>query len=267
MQPLLAVESAPEPAGESTAAVAVASAAVTTPLLGDGADTAVGARRRSRRGPAAVCMALLFALKFAQQGALTALPIFAYGAYGWSPSSVGLFLGLVLGFTSVITNAAVGALSARGAADRALAAAGGAITIAGASGCVLLSPGGDWRSGAFLPGFSLIMVGTIAMEAASMSLLSKIVAAGGAASGLAGSGGVGGGARRSIWNAALLSTEAGSSGRLMGNAYIAVLGRWQRPLLGPSQLVAFARTLHAVFALGVGAALAATAARWRRLRA
>jgi len=260
----------PAPAGEATAAVAAAAAAVTTPLVGDGGAAAAGAAverpRRSRRGPAAVCMALLFSLKFAQQGALTALPIFAQGAYGWSPSAVGLFMGLVLGFTSFLTNAAVGALSVRGVADRVLAAAGGAIALTGIGMCALLAPGGDWRAGAFLPGFGIVMVGTIAMEAASMSQLSKIVKL--SAPAVAGSGGgSGGSARRSIWNAALLSTESGSSGRLMGNAFIAMLGRWQRPLLGPSQLVVFARTLHAVFAAGVGASLVAEAARWRRLRA
>ncbi len=154
--------------------------------------------------PMIVTFCILFLLKLVQQAYLDSLPLFSGKLYSWSSSQAGLMLA-VFGLTVIPVNTAVGQISDH-VSDRGLNAVTLFIT---AVGCGLLMCGGRpvWM---YFLGGTLVFMCTVILEGSAMSLMSKIMHPSLA---------------RGTWNAGLMSTEAGTLGRLTGNLCLSLVSR------------------------------------------
>ncbi|KAK9906755.1 hypothetical protein WJX75_007454 [Coccomyxa subellipsoidea] len=150
------------------------------------------------------CIFLCYILKVVQQAYIDGLPIFTEMAYGWSNSDVGVMLG-VLGLAAPLVNFTVGRLSAK-LPDRHITLASILVTLAG---CAALMKGPFPMPTFFIAG-AMVYMGTIVLEAVSMSLTSKVIDERMA---------------KGLWNAGLLSTQAGTLGRLCGNLLLSLCAR------------------------------------------
>lgn len=159
---------------------------------------------RSTLQPMIATFCILFLLKLVQQAYLDSLPLFSGKLYGWSSSQAGLMLA-VFGLTVIPVNTAVGQISDH-VSDRGLNAVTLFIT---AVGCGLLMCGGRpvWM---YFLGGTLVFMCTVILEGSAMSLMSKIMHPSLA---------------RGTWNAGLMSTEAGTLGRLTGNLCLSLVSR------------------------------------------
>lgn len=154
--------------------------------------------------PMIATFCILFLLKLVQQAYLDSLPLFSGKLYGWTASQAGLMLA-VFGLTVIPVNTAVGQISDH-VSDRGLNAVTLFIT---AVGCGLLMCGGRpvWM---YFTGGTLVFMCTVILEGSGMSLMSKIMHPSLA---------------RGTWNAGLMSTEAGTLGRLTGNLCLSLVSK------------------------------------------
>ncbi|PSC71982.1 MFS general substrate transporter [Micractinium conductrix] len=185
--------------------------------------------------PATVaCTLALFVQKAVQQAYLDSLPLFAQlaPALEWRSSRIGLFQGLA-SLSMVPVNAAVGTASAR-LSDRSMVL--GSLALCAACSAVL-AVAGDSVAAFFAAGL-LLFVGSVALEGTATSLMSKVIWRGFALG---------------VLNAGLLSTEAGTLGKLTG-------------LRDAGQLAAFSRLLYGCLAGICAALLAHLACVYGRLR-
>ncbi|CAD7694892.1 unnamed protein product [Ostreobium quekettii] len=156
--------------------------------------------------PTIATILLLFLLKVLQQGAVSSFPIYG-DHYQWTDKQIGMFLA-AMGIFVLPVNFFVGALSYR-ILDRELCSISLSLCLLGS---VLVYSThtyhfiATWR---YFTGFSVIYVATIVLEGAAMSLMSKVIHPSWA---------------RGTFNAGLLATEAGSLGRLFGNAFVTIIG-------------------------------------------
>ena len=154
--------------------------------------------------PMIATFCILFLLKLVQQAYLDSLPLFSGKLYGWTSSQAGLMLA-VFGLTVIPVNTLVGQISDH-VSDRGLNAVTLLIT---AVGCALLMCGGRpvWM---YFLGGTLVFMCTVILEGSGMSLMSKIMHPSLA---------------RGTWNAGLMSTEAGTLGRLTGNLCLSMVSK------------------------------------------
>ncbi|CAL5218517.1 g204 [Coccomyxa viridis] len=198
--------------------------------------------------PATVAAVLcLWVLKLVQQGYVDGLPVFTGPIYGWKGSQNGVLLG-VLGIASLPVSFLVGYISPH-VSDRSLTLAAVIVTGLGAALCT--QAGLRKLAAAYFGGGGMLYLGSLILEGASMCLLSKCIPAA-----------LRGG--KSIFNAGLLTTEAGTLGRFSGNVVMSVVAR----ITGVEtkvELVQFAQTLYGLFAallLAIGIYMLSV---WRRL--
>ncbi|CAL5227554.1 g10545 [Coccomyxa viridis] len=170
----------------------------------------------------ACCIFLCYILKVLQQAYIDGLPIFTQSAYGWSNSEVGIMLG-ILGLTAPIVNTIVGSFSSR-VPDRYITVA--SIVIAGGGAFALMK--GPFPMSNFFVAGTLVYMGTIVLEGVSMSLTSKVIDER---------------MSKGLWNAGLLSTQAGTIGRLCGNLLLSLCARITGAM-DMDQINAFARLLY-----------------------
>ncbi|BDA44398.1 SPX domain-containing membrane protein At4g11810 [Coccomyxa sp. Obi] len=170
----------------------------------------------------------LWALKLVQQGYVDGLSIFTGPLYGWSGSQNGLLMA-VLGIASIPLSFLVGWMSPH-ISDRSLTAAALLATAVGATLCT--SAGNSRDPAAYFGGGATLYMGSLILEGASMCLLSKVLPAR---------------LTRGLFNAGLLTTEAGTLGRFSGNIVMSVVAR----LTGvetSQELLRFGMTLYGIFA-------------------
>lgn len=200
-QPLLAESSTPGELenGQSTDV----SSAFASPLKPDRVEPKIPSWQSTVQ-PMIATFCILFLLKLVQQAYLDSLPLFSGKLYGWTSSQAGLMLA-VFGLTVIPVNTLVGQLSDR-VSDRGLNAVTLLIT---AVGCGLLMCGGRpvWM---YFLGGTLVFMCTVILEGSGMSLMSKIMHPSLA---------------RGTWNAGLMSTEAGTLGRLTGNLCLSMVSK------------------------------------------
>ncbi|BDA46399.1 SPX domain-containing membrane protein At1g63010 [Coccomyxa sp. Obi] len=172
----------------------------------------------------ACCIFLCYILKVVQQAYIDGLPIFTQMAYGWSNSDVGVMLG-VLGLAAPLVNFTVGRLSAR-LPDRHITLASILVTMVGCFGLM----GGPFPMATFFVAGALLYMGTIVLEALSMSLCSKVIDERMA---------------KGLWNAGLLSTQAGTLGRLCGNLLLSLCAKITGAMT-EAQIMSLAKLLYGV---------------------
>ncbi|KAK9838252.1 hypothetical protein WJX81_000293 [Elliptochloris bilobata] len=250
-QPLLAAEAgdpikaAPDNDSDDDTSMHVASAEVT-----DGGAPRKGPLRRcmgffnSQAGATVCSIWLCLILKVVQQAYIDGLPIFTEGAYGWAPSYCGILLG-ALGLSAPLVNFSVGGLASRGLPDRVITVASILVTGLGAAA---LMKGPFPRATFFVAGVAVYM-GTIVMEAVSMSLCSKVID-----ERLA----------KGLFNAGLMSTQAGTFGRFMGNMLLSAAARVTRTNT-VDEIVNFAAVLFGTAAFWMAVSLAFVLATYRHL--
>ena len=152
----------------------------------------------------------------------------------------------VFGLTVIPVNTAVGQISDH-VSDRGLNAVTLLIT---AVGCGLLMCGGRpvWM---YFLGGTLVFMCTVILEGSGMSLMSKIMHPSLA---------------RGTWNAGLMSTEAGTLGRLTGNLCLSVVSRFTGADT-VSEVYQFGFILFALMGALTVSNLGYMLAIWRRLAA
>ncbi|PRW39266.1 MFS general substrate transporter [Chlorella sorokiniana] len=190
------------------------------------------------------CTLALLVQKMVQQAYLDSLPLFTEVLLSWRSSQKGLFLGLV-SLAMVPVNAAVGAASAR-ISDRLMVCA--AVVL-----CTLCLAALAWAATAppvFFAAGVLLFVGTVVLEGTATSLMSKVIWSGFA---------------MGVLNAGLLSTEAGTLGRFVGNGLLAAAGKLTG-LDSLSQMAAFARLLFFSLAAACLVLLVQLACTYHRLQ-
>jgi hypothetical protein len=195
-------------------------------------------------GPTMVCVYALLVLKTAQQAFLDSLPLFTTTAFGWSDGSNGLYVGLLC-LAMLPVTFVIGAISAR-VSDRVLTAFSLTLTLLG---CVQMWFGAYPRWNFFIGG-GWILIGTIIMEGAAMSLESKVIHPSFA---------------EGTWNAGLLSTEAGTLGRFTGNLLLSVSSRFTG-LDTVKQITNFAHVLWSLVGVVVISNLAWFVALYRQIK-
>ncbi|KAL3144746.1 hypothetical protein ABBQ38_001867 [Trebouxia sp. C0009 RCD-2024] len=195
--------------------------------------------------PMIATFCILFLLKLVQQAYLDSLPLFSGRLYGWTSSQAGLMLA-VFGLTVIPVNTAVGQISDR-VSDRGLNAVTLLIT---AVGCGLLMCGGRpvWM---YFLGGTLVFMCTVILEGSGMSLMSKIMHPSLA---------------RGTWNAGLMSTEAGTLGRLTGNLCLSIVSRFTG-VDTVSEVYQFGFVLFALMGALTVSNLGYMLAIWKRLAA
>ena len=195
--------------------------------------------------PMIATFCILFLLKLVQQAYLDSLPLFSGKLYGWTSSQAGLMLA-VFGLTVIPVNTVVGQISDH-VSDRGLNAVTLLIT---AVGCGLLMCGGRpvWM---YFLGGTLVFMCTVILEGSGMSLMSKIMHPSLA---------------RGTWNAGLMSTEAGTLGRLTGNLCLSVVSRFTG-VDTDSEVYRFGFVLFALMGALTLSNLGYMLAIWRRLAA
>lgn len=190
------------------------------------------------------------------QGTISAIPIYlGQGLLHLSPSQVGAFLGLA-SLAVLPINLVTAVAATWGVSDRNLAAAGQLGCLA-ACGLLAALPTPEASSlgtsvGLYIAGVMLIICFTMLLEATAMSLTARF------ASGL----------RGRLFGEGLLTTEAGTSGRLLGNLAVTALGDLVRleataPL---GRLMVFTRSLDGAFGLITLGCLALTLHIWPLLK-
>lgn len=193
--------------------------------------------------PMIATFCILFLLKLVQQAYLDSLPVFTGRLYGWTSSEAGLMLA-VFGLTVIPVNTIVGQISDR-VSDRGLNAVTLLIT---AVGCALLMCGGKpiWM---YFLGGTLVFMCTVILEGSGMSLMSKIMHPSLA---------------RGTWNAGLMSTEAGTLGRLTGNLCLSAVSK-VTGVANDSEVYSFGLYLFGLMGILTVSNLAYMLAIWRRL--
>lgn len=195
--------------------------------------------------PMIVTFCILFLLKLVQQAYLDSLPVFTGKLYGWSSSEAGMMLA-VFGISVIPVNTLVGQISDR-VSDRGLNAVTLFIT---AVGCALLMCGGRPTWIYFLGG-TLVFMCTVILEGSGMSLMSKIMHPSLA---------------RGTWNAGLMSTEAGTLGRLTGNLCLSAVSK-VTGVANDSEVYQFGLYLFGLMGLLTVANLGYMLGIWRKLAA
>eukprot|EP00884_Botryococcus_braunii_P019635 jgi/Botrbrau1/6355/Bobra.0098s0014.1 len=189
------------------------------------------------------CIFLCFGLKLVQQAYIDGLSIFTEESYDWTGSQCGIMLG-ILGLAAPIVNQSVGKLSSR-ISDRAITVASIVMTGIGAA----LLTGGPYPKWNFFAAGVMVYMGTIVLEAVSMSLTSKVIDER---------------LSKGLWNAGLLSTQAGTLGRLCGNLVLSLCAG----LTGthtPAQLNSLSRLLFGICSGSMLVSLAFVVATYKRL--
>ena len=150
----------------------------------------------------------------------------------------------VFGLTVIPVNTIVGQISDR-VSDRGLNAVTLLIT---AVGCALLMCGGKpiWM---YFLGGTLVFMCTVILEGSGMSLMSKIMHPSLA---------------RGTWNAGLISTEAGTLGRLTGNLCLSAVSK-VTGVANDSEVYSFGLYLFGLMGILTVSNLAYMLAIWRRL--
>ncbi|KAI3431392.1 hypothetical protein D9Q98_004446 [Chlorella vulgaris] len=172
------------------------------------------------------CTLALFIQKMVQQGLLDSIPLFAQRQpYSWHSSQVGLFIGLLCA-AMVPVNLSVGAASSR-VSDRSMVVGSLAMCVV----ALLALTRSAASAVAFLGGAALLLTASVVLEGTATALMSKVIWSGFATG---------------VLNAGLLSTEAGTLGRLAGNALLWGVGRATG--LDDGQLPRFAWLLFATLA-------------------
>jgi hypothetical protein len=182
---------------------------------------------RSTLAPTMACVACLFVQKMVQQAYIDGVPLFTYPLFQWTATRTSLFLGCI-GVLGVPCNVAVGAISSR-VSDRTLVVSSVGLAIV----ALVLLMRTVQSSAAYFAGGTALFVATVVLEGTATSLMSKVIFTGFA---------------RGVFNAGLLSTEAGTFGRFTGNAVLLFTGRYTG--VGTfEELQRFAKWLHAILAV------------------
>lgn len=196
------------------------------------------ARAMATVAPTAACALFLIIQKAVQQGYFDGVALLTGTWFGWGPTSNGIFLALLCLLLAPV-NFAVGALSRR-LADATVVLFSFVLML---FSLLVLSRTSDTLRALFFASGLGVMAGSVALEGAATSLMSKVMWPGLA---------------RGLFNAGLLSTEAGTAGRFLGNALVFVAGS----LAGTrtlAQLDKFKSTLDLSLALLVVVSLVAFA--------
>lgn len=176
----------------------------------------------------AVCVSCLFLQKAMQQAYLDAVPLITGALLSWESPQKSTFLGC-MGLAMVPVNAAVAVVSSR-VHDVTLVFMAVGICCAA---MVALARGLESLAIYFIGGTGLF-VGTVIIEGAATSLMSKVIWSGFA---------------QGIFNAGLLSTEAGTFGRFSGNAILTMVGG-STGVSTVGQLSVFSAKLYGGLAIG-----------------
>eukprot|EP00891_Asterochloris_glomerata_P001311 jgi/Astpho2/1311/Aster-06184 len=193
--------------------------------------------------PTLCAIIVLYLLKLVQQAYLDSLPLFTSRLYGWTAGEAGLLLA-AFGISVIPVNTIVGYV-ADYVSDRTVNASALFLTIVACAMCFCAgSPMWLYFSGGLLLFFC-----TVVLEGTAMSLCSKVMHPS-LASG--------------TWNAGLISTEAGTIGRLCGNFLLSVVAKFTGDT-SLTQLNHFGQTLFGLLAVITAASLGYMIAIWKRL--
>jgi hypothetical protein len=175
-----------------------------------------------------VCVSCLFLQKAMQQAYLDAVPLVTGALLSWESSQKSMFLGC-MGLAMVPVNALVAVMSSR-VHDVTLVFLAVGICCAA---MIALARGLESLAFYFIGGGGLF-IGTVVIEGAATSLMSKVIWSGFA---------------QGIFNAGLLSTEAGTFGRFSGNAILTMVGG-STGVSTVGQLSVFSAKLYGGLAVG-----------------
>ncbi|KAK9832195.1 hypothetical protein WJX74_002578 [Apatococcus lobatus] len=194
--------------------------------------------------PTLATVLTLWVSQVVRQAYVDGLPAFTETLYGWQPGAVGILL-TIWGFSTLPVNWVVGKLSSK-VPDRVLIT--GAIIACGA-GCVGLAMGG-YPIWLYLLGGFLAYVGSLVLEGASMSMMSKVIHPSLA---------------KGTFNAGLLATESGTTGRLCGNLLESGVSKATHAS-DPDNIVKFAVTCYAAVGVLLTLVQLLVFGIWRRLK-
>ena len=139
-----------------------------------------------------------------QQAYSDGVPLFASGIYDWNTRKTSLWLGFI-GLLGVPCNLIIGLISSQ-VSDRTMVLWSVCASIAS----LFWLQKAAVEVWAYFGGGTVLFLATVALEGTATSLMSKVIWRGFA---------------RGVFNAGLLSTEAGTFGRFLGNAVLTIIGR------------------------------------------
>ena len=172
--------------------------------------------------PTLATISCLFVQKLIQQAYSDGVPLFLGGVYLWNTRKTSLWLGFV-GLLGVPCNLLIGIISSH-VYDRTMVLWS---VVLSALSLVWLRHAVE-NAGAYFGGGTVLFLATIALEGTATSLMSKVIWHGFA---------------RGVFNAGLLSTEAGTLGRFTGNSLLTLVGRYTG-VEDRRELDRFAHLLH-----------------------